>query len=202
MPPVAACDEEAADAAGLDDREAGALLRRHLQVKEPNLRFGTDFAVKELSNGTIRKRLGVQVFQITGEVRRHETYVVKDGEVFNIGRAFGGSGVNSLAVADLDGDKRPDLVFSFAWGSGEHRSQVAMFDCLAKVPKQIVGKVSNFTFEDFTVERIDDVTVRVSAGKQVVGTLTLEKKDGEATLEIRLDDNLPRELRDQLRTMP
>jgi hypothetical protein len=138
----------------------------------------------------------------TGEVRRHETYVVKDGEVFHIGRAFGGSGVNSLSVADLDGDKRPDLVFSFAWGSGVHRSQVAMFDCLTKEPKQIVCRVSNFTFDDFTVERIDDATVRVSAGKQAVGTLALEKNDDEATLEIRLEDNLPKELRDQLRSSP
>jgi hypothetical protein len=158
-----------------------------------------DLTLRELTTDQVWKRLGVQVFQVASETREGETFVIRRGRVIPIGRAFGGPGVTSLCVADLKRDGRPWLFYSFAWGSGVHRSQVGALDCLAAEPKEVIATPANFSFADFFVGCPDDRTVRVTAGGRTVGQLELTDKGGKTQATIRLEKDLPKEIRDALK---
>lgn len=60
------------------------------------------------------------------------SFLLYDGKVYPLGEWFGGLGVTSMALADLDGDQNPELYFTYSWGSGLHRSHAAYFDPVAK----------------------------------------------------------------------
>jgi hypothetical protein len=147
------------------------------------------------------KRLGTQVFQVTGPVQNYETFAIRDKKVHQLGRGIGGQGVTSLCVADLNRDKRPELVYAYSWGSGIHRSHVAVLDILAPEPKEHVAPQTYFNaLQDLAVERVDDQTVRVLAGKTKVGRLVLARKEGTlaAWIELNkdLDDGIKKDFRD------
>ena len=60
------------------------------------------------------------------------SFLLYEGKVYPLGEWFGGSGVTSMALTDLDGDQKPELYFTYSWGSGLHRSHAAYFDPAAK----------------------------------------------------------------------
>lgn len=55
-----------------------------------------------------------------------------NGEVYSIGECFGGFGLTSLALADLNKDDVYELYYTFSCGSGLHRSQVGYFEPISK----------------------------------------------------------------------
>lgn len=67
-------------------------------------------------------------FQIFKYDSSCETFLLYDGEIYKLGGGFGGYGVTSFAISDIDTDGNEELYFTFSWGSGIHRSQVGYFD--------------------------------------------------------------------------
>jgi hypothetical protein len=94
-----------------------------------------------------------ECFNITPEVVRQSGYsVFKYNEscasfllygdkVYPLGEWFGGNGVVSMAVYDLEGDGRDEFYFTFSWGSGIHRSHSGYFD-----PKTMQVTVFDYTY--------------------------------------------------------
>ena len=68
--------------------------------------------------------------------------LVYDDKIYPLGEFFGGYGVNSFALADLNEDGKFELYFTFSWGSGIPRSQVGYFDTASK-------ETVIFDYEDF-----------------------------------------------------
>ncbi|WP_053372893.1 M56 family metallopeptidase [Paenibacillus sp. FJAT-27812] len=60
------------------------------------------------------------------------SFLLYEGEVYPLGEWFGGYGVTSMALADLDSDGETELYFTYSWGSGLHRSHAAYFNPSAK----------------------------------------------------------------------
>lgn len=60
------------------------------------------------------------------------SFLLYDDKVYPLGEWFGGYGVTSFAVADLNEDGESELYFTCSWGSGIHRSQVGYFDTASK----------------------------------------------------------------------
>ncbi|OBZ11118.1 M56 family metallopeptidase [Bacillus sp. FJAT-26390] len=60
------------------------------------------------------------------------SFLLYEGEVYPLGEWFGGHGVTSMALADLDSDGEMELYFTYSWGSGLHRSHAAYFNPSAK----------------------------------------------------------------------
>ncbi len=56
------------------------------------------------------------------------SFLLYDEEIYQLGEWFGGMGVTSMALADLDSDGKQELYFTYSWGSGIHRSLAAYFD--------------------------------------------------------------------------
>jgi hypothetical protein len=179
-------------------------LVKHLRDNNPNLKLADDFAVKELTTDAVWDRCKVQVVKVKGgtPALNNHTFVVRKDDVFGIGQSFGGNGVGSLVVADLKGDGRPLLLYSFASGSGIHRSQVAALDCAAKERKELVAPLTNYSFKDYALKATEAKTVEVYAGDTKIGRLALEKKDNRTVLQIRLDEKVSEEIKKELREVP
>jgi hypothetical protein len=179
-------------------------LRKHLLDSNPNLNLGDDFAVKELTTDAVWERCKVQVVKVKGgtPALTNHTFVVRKADVFGIGQSFGGNGVGSLAVVDLKGDGRPLLVYAFAWGSGEHRSQIAAVNCAAKEPKELVAPLTNYSFKDYALKATEAKTIEVYAGETKIGRVALEMKDERPVLQIHLDEKVPDEIKTKLREAP
>ncbi|MFC5703279.1 M56 family metallopeptidase [Cohnella faecalis] len=60
------------------------------------------------------------------------SFLLYEGNVYPLGEWFGGFGVTSMALADIDRDGRSELYFTYSWGSGLHRSHAAYFSPAAK----------------------------------------------------------------------
>ncbi|MGG1633902.1 M56 family metallopeptidase [Paenibacillus sp. NRS-1760] len=60
------------------------------------------------------------------------SFLLYKGVVYPLGEWFGGLGVTSMALADLDNDGDSELYFTYSWGSGLHRSHAAYFNPSAK----------------------------------------------------------------------
>ncbi len=71
-----------------------------------------------------------------------ESFLLYQGEVYELGVGFGGYGVVSMTLADLNEDTEPELYFTSSWGSGVHRSQAGYFDPSQK--QVVVFDYSNF----------------------------------------------------------
>lgn len=55
-----------------------------------------------------------------------------NNETYPLGECFGGYGVTSFAVADLNKDGAFELYFTYSWGSGIPRSEVGYFDSASR----------------------------------------------------------------------
>jgi hypothetical protein len=170
-------------------KEAEELVTQQLR-QERKIIPSVQLTLKELTTDEVWKRLGVQVFQVTGTIQAHETFVIRQKKAHQIGYGFGGHGVTSLCVAALNKDKRPELVYAYSFGSGVHRSHVAVFDCLAQVPREFTAPQAYFGGHDLAVKRIDDQNVRVLAGEAKIGRLVMARKEGDLMASIEFDKDL------------
>ena len=197
-----AAEKEAEKPKRLALAEAEKQVRAFIFADKPAMNPKAEFPVKELTTDEVWDKLGVQVFQVTEGVQAHETFVVAPGRVVRIGVGFGGRGVRSLCVAELNGDGRSKLVYSFSWGSGTHRSQVGVYDLKAKEPRQLIAGESYFSGvdDDLMVERQKDGTVAVKAAKRQVGVVGLEGKDDKTRAIIVIDVGLPDEIKKRFRS--
>jgi len=107
--------------------DATALVRAHLFTAKPTMNPAAEFPLKETTPAEVSERMRTQVFTVTAGIAQFQSFVIHSGQVSPLGRSFGGFGITSMVVTDLDGDGRPELAFAYSWGSGIHRSQVGIW---------------------------------------------------------------------------
>lgn len=93
-----------------------------------NINFTAGYETDECYNVTpalIADNSDYAVFKYSSS---SESFIMYDGEIYNIGTCFGGFGITSMALADLDKDGEYELYYTFSWGSGLHRAQVGYFE--------------------------------------------------------------------------
>lgn len=118
------------------------------------------FTLEPWKDAALWERLQAQVFRVVQDRWPRATALVRKGEVVRLGISFGGLGVGSLCVADLDGDKQPELLFTCAWGSGIHRTELGILR-FGKAPLQWEPLGLVFLHGDLCLERVSDQAVRV-----------------------------------------
>lgn len=59
-------------------------------------------------------------------------FLLYGNEIYPLGISFGGWGLTSFAVADIDHNGSNELYFTFSFGSGIHRSELGYFDMQSK----------------------------------------------------------------------
>ncbi len=71
-------------------------------------------------------------FEIFKDVKSTDSFIMYDGEVYSIGTCFGGFGVTSMALADLNQDGDDELYYTYVFGSGVHALSIGYFDPVKK----------------------------------------------------------------------
>ena len=71
-------------------------------------------------------------FEIFKSVSSTDSFIMYDGEVYSVGICFGGFGVTSMALADLNRDGAYELYYTFSFGSGVHALNIGYFDPVKK----------------------------------------------------------------------
>ena len=71
-------------------------------------------------------------WQIIKSSHTCESLLVTQEGAYVLGMCFGGWGVTSAVPCDADDNGTPDLLFTFSWGSGIHRSHLAVLDLTAQ----------------------------------------------------------------------
>lgn len=122
--------------------------------KEDQLKYYTIF---DITPENIKKEIGCQIFKVNYTC---ETYVIHNGEFFTIGFGFGGMGVVTVTTCDFDEDGQKDLIYTFSWGSGLHRSHIGVFDLSEK--REIWLDFIHLN-EDIVLEKLTDNSFDVYA---------------------------------------
>jgi hypothetical protein len=112
------------DRGPLSMEQAGQLIADILRKEDSHIDHTYRPFLDERTTPEIRTRLKAQVFRV---IDSGESYLIREKKVYHLGEAFGGDGVNSMLVEDLDQDGQPELWYTFNWGSGRHYSQFEVF---------------------------------------------------------------------------
>jgi hypothetical protein len=184
--------------------EAHALIQDAILEESSDMNPDVKFTLKELTTDEIWQRIGAQVFVLEGHIVSFwsaETYIIVDGQVDRLGTAFGGYGVTSMCVTDLDQNDEAELTYTYSWGSGLHRSHVAVY-----LPRHLGTRDIDadlvYLHGDLLLEKVDDQDVLVKAGYHdwrqddfvevsALGKVLLEDQEGQYELLIRLEDDVP-----------
>lgn len=108
------------------------------------------YRISDITPENIKNEIGCQIFKVNHTC---ETYVIYNGEFFRIGFGFGGFGVISLETCNFDKDEQTDLIYSFSWGSGLHRSHIGIFNLKDKKETWLDFVHLN---EDITLQKLSD----------------------------------------------
>jgi hypothetical protein len=171
--------------------EAQNLIEQYLKTDSVVLQL----PIVEVSGNDIFEDLGCQVFKDSG----FEAYVIRDKKVTHIGMGFGGMGVTSIYTADLNKDGQFELVYTYSWGSGLHRSHVAVL-MFNETNEEII---SDFVYmnKDLLLEKKDYYTILVREHNgsasvtdnlfgEEIGILSLKGSKSSYKFEVKLKDNL------------
>jgi hypothetical protein len=178
--------------------EATAAVREEIFRSKPGMNPSCVFPLKELTTTEVWDRLHIQVFAVTDGIYMDQDFIIHQRKVSPLGIGLGGYGVMSMCVADLADDGHAELVFTYSWGSGIHRSLVGIW---TGGESWIDAKPALGDY-DLWLEKIDDHHVRVAFGQfdpfsgkfhrfGDFGTVRLTGEAASGHLEIILSQELP-----------
>lgn len=120
--------------------------------KEDQLKY---YTIYDITPKEVKEEIGCQIFKVNYSC---ETLVIYKSKVCSIGFGGGGSGVVSLTTCDFDGNGQKDLIYTFSWGSGLHRSHIGVFN-LSKEKEEWLDFVQ--MNKDVMLEKISDNNFKI-----------------------------------------
>lgn len=145
-------------------------------AKEDKIKY---YTTAETTPAEVKNEIGCQIFKVNNSC---ETFVIYKAKLFKIGFGFGGLGVVNIATCDFDGDGQKDLLYTFSWGSGLHRSQIGLFNMLKMkenwldfylISKDIILKKINdkqfgvYIAETTNMKNMDFIDIKLSMKEHV-----------------------------------
>jgi len=93
-----------------------------------SINYGYEFSYDTVYNITppdVADGMDCQIFKCSTSCL---SILVYNGGIYELGISFGGYGVVDMLLYDYTGDGVPELLYTYSWGSGIHRSCSAYFD--------------------------------------------------------------------------
>ncbi len=191
--------------------EAETLIRAYLQREKPALEAGFSLVLEELPVEGLWESLHAQVFRASDGIFTNESYLLRDDRTLTLGTSFGGRGLSSILVTDLDSDGMAELLFTYGFGSGIHQSRIGMYapaysrDRIIEASVVYYGDLSLSKLESsgagVRVVEADDRNL-VLRSLDPIGTLVIQEHDGQAALVLQVADGLREEMKQNLSTGP
>lgn len=186
------------------DREAASqAILEYYQKLLPDLNPAVKFPVEDVTTDEIWEQLHIQIFRVTEGIYENESFILNGGNLIQMGTAFGGFGVNSLAVSDLNQDNQLELLFTYSFGSGIHRTHIAAYapnfykDRIIECDLEYLGDLQLVKLSNQDIEvQIIDMSLEEGITKPVynLGTLSLIKQqNSELALILDVNPSLPTE---------
>lgn len=88
-------------------------------------RFYPDDSCANITPPLVFEKTGCLVFKYA---KSSAAFLQVGRQIFVLGESFGGHGLTDLQLCDFDRDGRLDLIYTYSWGSGLHRSHVDHFN--------------------------------------------------------------------------
>lgn len=88
----------------------------------------------------VSETAGFQIYKMKDSCA---SYLLYAGKIYQLGEYFGGMGIMDIKAWDFDGDGVQELVYTYSWGSGRHRSQIGFFDPGSQGPAEL-----DYCYED------------------------------------------------------
>ncbi|QGQ95020.1 hypothetical protein EHS13_09040 [Paenibacillus psychroresistens] len=110
----------------------------------------------EITSSDIWDKTKCQLFKVAGE-----TFIVANQEVVHIGNGLGGYGVTSAVPYDVNKDGTSEIIYTYSFGSGIHRSIISWID-LMNFKEHIVEDIpkrTEFRMYDLMLKNEKDMTV-------------------------------------------
>jgi hypothetical protein len=147
------------------------------------------YTIYEITPEDVKEEIGCQIFKVNYTC---ETYVIHKSKLFAIGFGFGGNGITDIKTCNFDGDGQKDLIYTFSWGSGIHRSHIGVFNFskeqeewldFQQVDKDIIlEKNSDNNFDIYTAKisqaNLDFVHLKLSREEHIADVKTIRGKIG------------------------
>lgn len=202
---------EIGGAAGSSDRkspgEAEEMIRDYLGSQKPNLSPDIRLPMIELPMQEGFENLVVQIFRVTDGPFARETFLISGETVLQLGTAFGGEGVTSLRVSDLNQDGSAELLFTYSFGSGIHQSRIGMYapayaeNQIYEARKAYLGDLG-LVKEDMSnvavrVVEPDDETLTLRY-LDTLGRLAIQQYEDQVQLVLHVAEDLPEDVRQNL----
>lgn len=73
----------------------------------------------------IAEETSAQIFKFSDSCA---SFLYLDNQVYQLGEGVGGYGFVNAVLCDFDHDGNKDILYTYSWGSGQHRSVVAVFN--------------------------------------------------------------------------
>lgn len=124
--------------------------------KEAKIKYYNSY---EITPENVKDEIGCQIFKVNSTC---ETYVINKSKVYAIGFGFGGLGVVDIETCDLDDNGEKDLIYTFSWGSGMHRSHIGIFNTAKEQEEWLDFKQLN---EDIMLEKISETNFKIYIAK-------------------------------------
>jgi hypothetical protein len=124
--------------------------------KEDILKY---YKIYDITPKEVKKEIGCQIFKVNYTC---ETFIVYKSKMFMIGEGFGGYGVVNMETCDFDDDGQKDLIYTFSWGSGLHRSHIGVFNFTEEQEEWLDFQQMN---DDIILKKISDDNFKVYTAK-------------------------------------
>jgi Tol biopolymer transport system component len=177
-------------------REAADLIQSYLRIEQP-------LSLEELTTDEIKDTLRVQVFRILEGPYANESFLIRNQTVVPMGAAYGGQGLTSLEISDLDGDGEAELLFTYSFGSGLHQSGVSMYAPAYdqyRVFEAEFGYHGDIGLFELGIDEIGIRAVEADPSTLTIryldtlGYLGIEEKNGQPKLVVEILSDLPDEV--------
>ncbi|MGE5415479.1 MAG: hypothetical protein ACM3UZ_01710 [Acidobacteriota bacterium] len=160
--------------------------------------------IKEATTKEVWDKMKIQIFN-TEDYRGGHSYIIDHGKVTRLCGGMSFSPVEPKFITDLNGDKKPEFIFVYIFGSGGvcHRAVGAYSNGAMLRPHWI----SSWLFD---LDKISDSEVELCempscipsyTTKVLLGKLALVKKDNKTQLTIQFEPKIPRMIRRSFWTM-
>jgi hypothetical protein len=169
------------EAVSQPSNDAVEMIRAYLLDQKPNLDPAFTLSVENIPLEEAPSPLPIQVFRVVEGPFANESFLVHDETVLQMGTAFGGHGLTSLEVGDLDQDGTGELYFAYSFGSGIHRSRLAMY--APAYAEDRIFEADTVYFGDLGLAKVD-TSIGVSVVEPDPETLTLKYLEAIGTLAI------------------
>lgn len=118
-------------------------------------------AFQDITPENVFKETGCQIFK---SKETCESYLLYNGNLYTLGEGFGGFGIVDLETSDFDGNGEKELLYTYSWGSGMHRSCLGYFDLSKQCEADIdisAAKTLGFIQQELILHKISNTKFKV-----------------------------------------